>query len=290
MAKLKFNEEALKYGPWSVSALDVASTCTYRFKLQYIDRVKPPLSSDPRFAIDPKGKVGNAVHIFLELLLKGVDSKTAWVKSIVDAKLTTPETETALEYKQNCFNFVDRLKKFSQKHPVKQSQVEIKFGFTKDLKPTKFFGKDVFFRGVVDLALFMEAPRAIIMDHKTGQPSEDKEGNKVALKPAQLNTYAIASEVLYSKHCRKNLEFAQTATHYVSTGDIVWEEPIPRTTIVDTLIPWFVGYVNECASNVKNIEAKKTWLCDFCKYKQLCPIFNPEAKYGEEENTKEEEI
>lgn len=65
--------------------------------------------------------------------------------------------------------------------------VEHKFGLTKDLRPTGFFAKDVWVRGVFDLAVVR--PKSVtVVDWKTGRPKPDVD---------QLDLFAAAALCLF---------------------------------------------------------------------------------------------
>jgi hypothetical protein len=63
---------------------------------------------------------------------------------------------------------VDRIKATpGQKLP------ENKWGLTASLKPTTFFAKDVWARGVIDLTVLPGGDRAVLIDYKTGKVKDD---------------------------------------------------------------------------------------------------------------------
>lgn len=64
---------------------------------------------------------------------------------------------------------------------------EHKFGLTHALKPTEFFGKDVWVRGVIDLSV-MRSKSATVLDYKTGKPKTDGD---------QLKLFAAVTFALY---------------------------------------------------------------------------------------------
>lgn len=104
--------------PWSYSSLTSFETCSRRFKLTRIDKcvTEPPSEAMTH---------GNEVHKALEMHLNGD-------KHLPDKYATY-------------LPLVERIRQ----QPGKRL-VEYKFGLTEGFKPTTFFAKDVWFRGVID--------------------------------------------------------------------------------------------------------------------------------------------
>ena len=126
--------------PWSYSSLTAFETCARRFKLTRLDKK----------VIEPSSEAmthGNEVHKALELATLG-------------------EKPLADKYKQ-----YQPLVQMLRSRPGKRL-VEYKFGLTKGFKPTEFFAKDVWVRGVIDYAL-VQPTIAYVLDHKTGKPKPD---------------------------------------------------------------------------------------------------------------------
>ena len=257
MNKYNFSDLAVKYGAWSLSKANVATQCNYRFQLQYIEKKKQ------KAVVDSRGRVGSAAHKALELIMKGEEIGRAFTKAAVDDALTTKEVDDLVSYRTNILSFIERVKKYKERNPITKEFIEYKFGLDIDLKPTTFFAKNVFFRGVWDVALLLEKKAFIIIDHKTGQEMPMSKYND------QLHSYAVAARSL-----QPDLIGAQSALHYIKTEKIDWAKFIPKEDIDEILIPWFVKFINDSASNLTNeIKPVKGWYCTFCGYKDDCPAW-----------------
>lgn len=141
--------------PWSYSSLTSFETCPRRHQLIRIDKVvqDPPHESATH---------GVEVHKALELrVAEGTPLPPKYKRyiPIVEAVVKAPGEKLA----------------------------EMKFGLTKDLKPTEFFADDVWVRGVLDLTV-LQGEKAIVLDWKTGKPKTD---------PSQLDLFAGAAFALY---------------------------------------------------------------------------------------------
>jgi hypothetical protein len=62
---------------------------------------------------------------------------------------------------------------------------ELKMGLTEDLQPCKFFDKDVWFRGIVDLAI-IDGEKAFVVDYKTGRSARYADTGQLQLMALSL--------------------------------------------------------------------------------------------------------
>lgn len=119
--------------PWSYSSLSAFETCPRRYHLTRITReVSEPQTEATLW--------GNQVHQALEYAVKG-----------------TKALEPAFTAYQP---IVDRIRAADGRKFTEQ-----KFGLTNSFTPTAFFGKDVWFRGVIDLQVVREKT-ALAFDYK----------------------------------------------------------------------------------------------------------------------------
>jgi CRISPR/Cas system-associated exonuclease Cas4 (RecB family) len=126
--------------PWSYSSLSAYETCPKRFYLTRITKqVKEPQTAATLH--------GNEVHKALERYVggsAGLPEKYDAYRPLAD-KIRMSPGKKLLEYK---------------------------FGLTKRLTPTEFFGKDVWVRGVLDVGI-VQGDKAIVLDYKTGKRKLD---------------------------------------------------------------------------------------------------------------------
>lgn len=248
-------QAVLDLGPWSLSKAQTAIICPFKFQKQY---------NDGRKGVSPRssaGVIGSAVHKVLETALNGTSVKDAYMRVLVNDKLTTVEREEAMSYAHNIQSFMDRIDKFREKHKVKRVFVEHRFGFTVDNQPTKFFGNNVFFRGVWDLAMLTTSNHLIIIDHKTGAKK------KLEMHQDQLWSYAISALGVVP-----DLRGAQSAIHYVGTEELLWDQMLTRDKIEADLVPWFASFLDKAAVESMTGRPKKGWLCNFCGQTDICPL------------------
>jgi CRISPR/Cas system-associated exonuclease Cas4 (RecB family) len=136
---------------WSYSYLTAFETCPRRFNFTKVTKE----------VVEPQTEAlmhGNEVHKALE--------------NAVAKSQPLPE-----KYSQ----YTDIVNKVIRTEGVKHA--EMRFGLTQQLTPTGFFAKDVWLRGVFDLAI-VRKDHAVILDWKTGKPKSE---------PDQLKLFAAAA-------------------------------------------------------------------------------------------------
>lgn len=90
---------------------------------------------------------------------------------------------------------------------------ELKLGVTKDLEPTKFLAKDVWWRGIVDLVI-INGPKAYMIDYKTGK-------NARYADTKQLDLMAGALFAHYPE-----LETIKSGLLFVVSGDLITKDHV----------------------------------------------------------------
>lgn len=260
---MDFSPKTVEHAPWSISKADTALQCGLRFTWKYIEN-RP----EPKQSIRPESRIGSAAHKAIELVLHGQDVKRAFTVGAVDNKLTTKEVEDLMTFQGTIQEFVKRVAKFQEKRPAKKQFVEHKFGLTMQLKPTTFFGGDVFFRGTWDYALHLESDELVIIDHKSGPPAvPDPKTGEVDLGKYQnqLNMYALAGRVALPR-----IKGVQSAIHFLKDGSLRWGSYITLNEIDEGITDWFVKYLNDAVANLQP-KATPGWYCGFCGYAAQCP-------------------
>jgi hypothetical protein len=253
------NPLVLQHAPWSLSKAQAALNCSFKYHHTYVKKRKgvKPVRSD--------GEIGSAVHKALEMALKtpGANITEILRQVAVSSRLTTTEIEDLISYAHNIQNFLKRIDEFSKKNHIEKTLIEHKFGFTVDGAPTTFFGGDVFFRGMWDLALLTRSKHLVVIDHKTGTPSD------ITKYKDQLDAYAVSAFFTVPE-----LQGVQAAIHYVGTEDIFWAKMVPRATIQDQLVPWLFNFLDRAANATVTPTPVQSWLCDFCEHMDVCPLKN----------------
>jgi len=257
-----FSAAAIKFGPWSTSKAQLAMRCSFGFRAKYVHKVKGkalPTSSPAR--------IGKAAHAALEWVLSGrYELKESLLKAALNHMLTTNEMDDLFAMSYNMNGFMKRMEKFKADKNVVDQQVELRFGLTQDFRPTKFFGKDVFFRGVWDLVFLSDTPNIgkylIVIDHKSGEPQDD-----ISKYLAQLNTYSLAGIFLYP-----DVRGIQTALNYILADRLTWAGARSLDSIRAELIPWFVEFINQAGAAAEVEIARKGWWCAYCDHTQHCPL------------------
>ena len=150
---------------WSYSALNAFETCPRRYYLTKISKqVKEPQSAEM--------SEGNAVHKALELHIKGTqylpDEYKKWLPAVEMVKNASGEV-----------------------------MAERKFALTQNFEETTYFAKDVWMRGVFDVAI-LNGNKAAIIDWKTGKRKFDAD---------QLKLFAASAFKLWPHVTEVNTSF-----------------------------------------------------------------------------------
>jgi hypothetical protein len=214
--------------PWSYSSLTAFETCPRRFKLTRITKQVQESQTEATLH-------GNEVHKALENHLKN----------------TKPLPDKYKEY----LPLVDRVKAT----PGKQL-VEFKFALTQAFKPTEFFAKDAWCRGVIDVGV-VSPKAAVILDWKTGKPKDDHD---------QLKLFAAVAFAAYPfiNTCRTGyvwLAHNKLDCKTFQKADVagIWQEFLPR-----------VIRITKAAEN-DNFPPKPSGLCT-----KWCPVTNDLCEFS----------
>jgi putative RecB family exonuclease len=254
---MSFLPHVMSHGPWSVSKLGVIEKCSLQFFYKYGEKRPEVLPSSP------ESRIGTAVHSALELSLQGTDLTRALRMAGKTHELTSMELEELDARSEQIKDFVKRVGQFKEKHGVRSTHIEEKWGLTADFKSTGFFSKDVFFRGVVDLAMIPSNGDLVIIDHKSG-----KERGLEYYAP-QLKVYAIMGLAKYP-----NARNVKLGLNFITTNNMVWDSLTPAEVVRSQYQPWLVDYMNETCKGLTEAPAPKpSRLCDWCGYKPICPAF-----------------
>lgn len=214
--------------PWSYSTLQAFETCPRRF---YLTRISKQVS-EPQHAAS---MWGNEVHKALEKAVKG------------EEPLPTRFKEYA--------SIVTRVRQTPGKKLCEQ-----KFGITASFRPTDFFAKDVWFRGVIDLNV-IGTKKAATLDYKTGKIKTD--GDQLKLFAAATFTHFPYLEEVTTGYLWLKDDKLTPATFTKDDIPVIWQEFLPRVNRMeqaqknDVWMPRPSGLCREYCPVGKK-------LCDFC--------------------------
>lgn len=205
--------------PWSFSSLQMFEQCPRKF--HYIR-----ITKEVKDEMNEVGLWGNRGHQAIAASLKNkVPLRGEWAKyqPIVDRVAASPG----------------------------RKNVEVKFGITEDLRPTTFFAKDVWYRGIIDLQV-VGTKAACAFDWKFGKVRENSD---------QLKLFAAATFAQYpfvqSAHTMYVwLPHGKTTpqVYYKEEADSLWAEFLPRL------------------ARMKKAEETQRWLPNPTGLCHFCPV------------------
>lgn len=263
-ASYEISDRARKFAPWSFSMMETAESCPAQFRHKHLLKsAAAPAPSDT--------KVGIVAHAILEHRVMGTEAKTARKTAVDKTPLTTQEQEMLRLLDESMEDFLRRFDAFCKNNGVKQVICESSWGITDAYLPAEFFGKDVFFRGKMDLGAVTRDDDLFLIDHKSGVAKPLERDQK---KRQQLQVYAVlaAANVSGIRGVRGGIHFMQ--------GDvdkrIQWTAYIPVERVRTLYAPWLYGRINAAADNLTEpFEARPApkWPCKWCAYQAACPEF-----------------
>jgi len=243
----------VKHGPWSISKLGVIEQCSLKYDFKYGGQKQPELV---QFA---DNRIGVAVHKALELALGGYSISDAIMHARDQGELTSSESEELDARHEQMERFVAKMVEFRRKHSVVTDCIEEKWGMSTDYQWTGFFGDrrksvDVFFRGVVDLAMLTRKGDIIIIDHKDYYQT-------------QLRVYALMGLARFPE-----ARGVQAAINFVMPDKLEWGKYVTAAEIRSTYAPWLEEHMSKVCANLQEEPKPSTSkLCDWCGYKPICP-------------------
>lgn len=214
--------------PWSYSSLSAFETCPRRF---YLTRIA-------KLVAEPQSEAmtwGNEVHKALENAVNGTQALAPRFSSYAPV--------------------VERVRAADgTKHTEK------KFGLTSSFKPTTFFAKDVWFRGVLDLTI-IKPKIGIVLDYKTGAVKSD--GDQLKLFAAATFAHHPHLEVVKAGYLWLAKDKTTSTDYRKEEVPVIWQEFLPRIRRMEV-----AQETDKWPPNPSGLCAK--WcpvgrkLCDFC--------------------------
>lgn len=252
-------------GPWSVSKLKTLQQCPLQFYLRYIVKFRPPEKP-----LDEDGLLtqwGKASHEVLDYVARGLSVDAAYQRVEVESKKYLPEEHFG-PVRENRFSieqFWQRIQDFKIRHKVKAIHPEMKVGVTKDFEKAGFFDDDVWFRGIIDLALELENGDVVVIDHKRG-PNPDWGGTKNYR--FQLDTYLPLFH-----YGIKPVNGGVTGVNFINHGKTILDD-YTKLDCIENRIPKEIKFYTETAveSVVEKggFHHKRGNQCKYCDYSELC--------------------
>ena len=276
MAPFEISDLARKYAPWSYSKAELAEVCPAQFKHKYV------MKSETTTAGPSDAKVGIVAHEILEHRVTGKQRSDARKLASEKNPLTSDEQEMLKMLEANMEHFLQRFDRFCKAQGVTKVFTEVAWGFTDDYRRAEFFGKDVYFRGKLDLGAVTRDNTLFVLDHKSGIAKILEKDRK---KRQQLQAYGVLAVPNLPE-----IDGVRAGIHFLQGDDpdlrLQWTDFVSSDQLRRAYAPWLFRRVNECAQNLAHdkFEARparkmpRGWPCHWCGYQALCPAF--QEKFG----------
>lgn len=265
---------------YSHSRISTFETCPYKYKLQYIDKIKPEI---------PQGVeafMGDLVHQTLEKLYKDKKFKSRitkamllkfykdlWDKEYSGDILIAKENMSAENYKKMGLKFLEDY--YDKYKPFDQLTI---LGLETQDRMTLPDGNQWHVR--IDKFACDNEGNYYVMDYKTNSRMKDQEE---ADSDRQLAMYSI-----WVKDKFKDAKSVKLVWHMLAFNKEVVSERSQEQ--LEKLQQEIIDRIKDIES-AKEFPRNQTALCDYCLYKEMCPSFKHEVQLEEKpvEKFKEDE-
>lgn len=250
---------------YSHSRLSTFEQCSLKYKLKYIDKIKPEIEKTI------ESHLGSSVHDTLEWIYNSVKNKPeetlnlddiinyyikVWQRDLSDNILIVKKQFTHKDYLNKGIQFLADY--FQKYYPFKDGTIECEKEILIELdENTKI-------KGFIDRLVYnIEEGNYEIHDYKTAGtlPSQEKMD-----EDRQLALYSIAIKEMYGKDKEVVLVW-----HYLAHNHKI----ISRRTEeqLEKLKQETKNLIKEI-EQAKNFIPNRSILCEWCEYKSLCPEWN----------------
>jgi putative RecB family exonuclease len=263
---------------YSHSKLQTFEQCKLKYKLKYIEKIKPPIKGTI------EAHLGSSVHNSLEWLYQEVmKNKIPALQDLLEKYLENWKNEFSEELlivkkelkKEDYFNKgIKFLTDYYFKHkPFKDGTLETEKKIFLKIKETNHF-----LIGYIDRLVYnKELDRYEIHDYKTANTLPNQEYFE---KDRQLALYSIPIKEIYQKD-------VILTWHYLNHNTQIYSK---RT---ESQLKNLLGEIKELIKKIestKEFPPEKSVLCDWCEYKSICPAWGnklPEKQTKLEKNAQE---
>jgi hypothetical protein len=252
----------LDLAPWSTSMANLALSCPWAFDRKYRKKEK---------AVGPapeKQTIGKAVHKVLEVAVQGVPLTRVFDQVLPAFDLTHNMKDEVLAFRDVIEDFLTRLESFKKSHNVVKVWPERKMAITPSFTVCNFFDKAGLFRGVIDLTLLTENNRCVVIDHKSGNVKDLRHHQD------QLEGYAVILTVHLPELTQVRAALNPLGGSPGADGKrLVWAREHAASHITQYLRPSLIKVLTRAATSVQTDEPRKSWMCDWCDYRPVCPSY-----------------
>lgn len=203
---------------WSYSKYSKFKQCPKAYEFKYIQKLPEPQG--------PALERGIHIHELGEKFLKG--------------EIDLPE-----EY--------NKVKRQMLQFKKQEAIPEMAIGLTRDFEECEFFGKDVWFRGKLDVTVYAGSDKINITDLKTGKIREGEYDD-------QLEIYGLITHACY------DVEVVNTYLLFIDQGKVVTGKPFHIDDYEKIKKKW-IKKIN-AMEKTKTFRPNPSWLCNYCHYRK----------------------
>ncbi len=259
---------------YSHSKLSTFEQCRYKYKLRYIDKIKPEIEKSI------EAHLGTCVHDTLEWIYNSVknENKTPsidevitfysvkWQDEFSDEILIVKKQMSAKDYFNKGVQFL--IDYYTEHHPFKDGTIECERRIIVELN------EKIKLQGYIDrLVHNIETGEYEVHDYKTANtlPTQEKMD-----QDRQLALYSIAIKEQYGEDKEVKLIW-----HYLAHKQKIVSQRTNEQ--LEKLKQETIELIKQIESTT-DFPAQESILCNWCEYKSMCPKHNKEIKKETQEN------
>jgi len=253
-------KKELNYAPYSYSKISTYKNCPYRFKLQYIDKIRKPFEKTEAL------EKGHFLHYGIENYLKG-----SLKENIKTYKFTIKQFEDYIDILKQVLG-TDYIQNLKNKNNLSiEEGFGIKFNDEDNDYILQKYNRKADIYGYIDLMYFNEEENVIyIIDHKSGKFRTEQDKLQVyiyylvALKKYKLNENTkIKVEFFFMEHNKVineilTIDDKDRIIEYIKNIIFKIEEET-KYAKKDTFCQWCPYYLEECNGQEEYIDYTKTF-------------------------------
>ncbi len=265
----------------SYSALDTFRQCPLKYKFRHIDKIKTPKSKEAIFG----SKLHKALQYFhsQQPAPPTLDELLNYLKDIWESESFNDEQEDLVYFSEAVNILKNYYNQYYLKNKGKFTVIDTEVNFTVTLKnpsQTKSIPSQCVLRGIID-RIDKTKHGIEIIDYKTAKrlPSQQTADNSL-----QLSLYCLGLINRWPKLTERGLENIKLTFYYLKHQEAI------STTRNKQQLKEVEQEIWERLAEIKNKEFKPrpSVLCDWCGYKNICPMWK--HKFEKEETTDDKKI
>ena len=257
------------FGTWSHSKLKTFTSCPLLFLLKNVLKIEYTLTAQEIAEQDSllMKYTGLIAQSILEDMVNGMDFRPALdkIRPKYQNEISEESWDSIELLEERLLYFMDKFTFFTTVHGSTHHHTEQKLAFDDQMNPVDFHDKSAFFRGILDLSIFLKNGDVILFDHKNGGSAEFGLGNYESQLKSQAMLLACHSP---------NLQAVVPFIHFIQEGSVAGGNiRYSRERIMDE---FFLSLKSRIDGSLENLLTRGKFRqlsgngCQYCEFRAGC--------------------